>query len=368
MVAAREGASRVVRVRADDLRRFVVDVLMRRGTPREAARTVAHVLVLSDRRGILSHGVARLPVYVAAINDGSVDPSATPQVVAQRGATQLWDAGHGLGHPVSMAAMERAIAISGESGIGLVLVRNSSHFGIAAAYVERALDMGRVGVVTTNADPHVLPVGARRPGLGTNPISIGGRGTREDFLLDMTTSVVPGGRLEVAARRSERVPFGWAVDAEGKPTDDPVAGLNGGLLPLGSTLEMGAHKGYGLAAAVDILTGVLSGGAWGPQVRSLVGSGGTSNLSHLFLAIDPGAFGGREEFSERLSEWAQAMRSLSPDPPAAGVLIPGERETASVAALGEAVVVEVTVFQELRRLASELQVEMAVPDHEEGHG
>jgi L-2-hydroxycarboxylate dehydrogenase (NAD+) len=324
------------------------------GIEHKDASIAAGVLVAADQRGIPSHGLARLRAYILAIQSGSVDPKARTRVLASRTSTEWWDAGHGLGHPVATRAMDRAISIASSHGVGVVVVRRSSHFGIAGAYVNQATAARVIGLAMTNADPHLLPTGAVRPGLGTNPIAVGASVSgRQGFLLDMATSVVPGGRLEVAEREGRAIPLGWAVDRGGFPTTDPTAGLQGALLPLGESGGAG-HKGYGLAAAVDILTGVLGDSGWGLNVRSLYGNG-RANVAHLLLAIDPAAFGGRTRFERRLSGWIRAMRGLG----ARGgdkVMIHGEPEAQAARQNLRTIPIHPSVAQDLAKLASELRL------------
>jgi LDH2 family malate/lactate/ureidoglycolate dehydrogenase len=314
--------------------RFAAALLAGEGVAEIDAVTTAQVLVLADRRGIPSHGVARLPFYLKALAAGGVKPTPSPTVEQRRGAVQVWNADHGLGPPVSRKAMFEAIALAKRFGIGWVAVRNSGHFGIAAAYVAQAIDAGLIGMAMTNTDPIVAPTGSAERVLGTNPIAIGAPGAEGPaFLLDMATSVVPVGRLEVARRVGRTLPLGWAIDASGAPVDDAAAIEKGGaLLPLGgSTIDGGGHKGYGLAAAVDLLCGVLPNTATLRDVHSLYVSGEPSSVGHVFIAVDPAAFGGAESFLDRASHWAEELRRSRPVEPGGQVLVAGDPEAAAEA-------------------------------------
>jgi LDH2 family malate/lactate/ureidoglycolate dehydrogenase len=310
---------------------FVERVLRASGArPADAALT-AHTLVLSDARGHPSHGVSRLRQYVRLIDSGAVDARARHVVTARRAALEAWDARYGLGPAVGVRAMVRAVAMARRAGIGAVVVRDAGHFGQAGAYVLRALEAGMVGISMGNATPGMAPVGGAAPGLGTNPIAIGAPdGEGRGFLLDMATSVVAVGKVEVARRAGRRIPAGWGVDADGQPTTDPAAVLEGGrMLPLGGSAETAGYKGYGLASAVDILTGMLGGGSFGLAVTGLWDTGRPTTSSQLHIAIDPtGADGSddRSAFAARLRAWRDEQTSLARAPDVPEILVAGELE------------------------------------------
>jgi LDH2 family malate/lactate/ureidoglycolate dehydrogenase len=207
-----------------------------------------------------------------------------------------------------------------------VVVRDAGHYGIAGAYVLRAMAAGLIGLSTCNAEPRVPPTGAAAPGMGTNPIAIGGPdGEGRGFLLDMATSVVSLGKVEIRKRAGLLIPEGWALDREGHPSTDPDAILAGMVLPLGGTAETSGYKGYGLAAAVELLTGLLGGGAYGLSTTGLWDTGKPISVSQLHLALDPGTFGG-ESFTGRLRAWRDDLRSLPRQPGVPEILLPGDPE------------------------------------------
>ena len=244
------------------------------GTPRDIAADVAEVLVASDRRGIASHGTARLPNYIALIEAGVMDPAARPVVDGGRPALTRFDARNGWGHHAGRVALDAAIEAARDLGLAATTVRNSNHFGIAGWYALRAAAAGLIGISLSNTSPLVAPTRARQPLIGTNPIALAAPAGRfGSFCLDMATSTIPRGRIEVAARRGELLPVGWAIDAEGRPATTPEAALGGALHPLGGEEATGGHKGYGLSLAVDLLTGVLAGAAFGPNIVGSVQHG-----------------------------------------------------------------------------------------------
>ena len=292
-------------VARDALEAFVAAVFRGLGARATDARLTADTLVLADVRGHPSHGVSRLRQYVRLVESGAIDAAARPERVARRSAFETWDARHGLGPAVGHRAMGRAIAMASRAGIGAVVVRDAGHFGMVGAYVLRALDAGMVAIAMGNATPGMPPTGAVEPALGTNPIAIGAPdGMGRGFLLDMATSVVALGKVEVAKRAGRSIPHGWAVDALGEPTTDPAAVLAGGMmLPLGGAAETAGYKGYGLASAVDVLTGILGGGTFGLAVTGLWDTGQPTTSSQLHVAIDPGAAGERAAFEARMRAW-----------------------------------------------------------------
>src|SRR2546426_6616710 len=214
-----EGSTWVAELR---LREFVVNVFRRLGVPARDARTTSDALVAADLRGIGSHGVARLPRYVSGIKAGSIVPKDASRIVKQTRATVLIDGGNGLGQVVGRKAMELAIREAPPTAVGFATVRNSNHYGIAGYYSMMALKAGMIGISSTNAAPLVVPTFGRSSVLGTNPISVAvPAGTEEPFVLDMATSVVPRGTVEVYDRQGKDMPLGWAVDPTGHSTTNP---------------------------------------------------------------------------------------------------------------------------------------------------
>jgi LDH2 family malate/lactate/ureidoglycolate dehydrogenase len=316
-------------VPTDTLLAWTKRIVEHLGTPPDIAADVAEVLVAADRRGIASHGTARMPQYAALVEEGVQDPAVRPVIDRERPALVRYDARNGWGHHASRVAVDGAIARARVAGICLAVVRHSNHYGIAGWYALRAAEQGLIGMSLTNSSPLVAPTRARQPLLGTNPIAIAApAGSFGTFCLDMATSTVPRGRIEVAARRGESLPVGWAIDPDGLPATTPDAALAGSLHPLGGAEETGGYKGYGLALAVDLLTGVLGDAAYGPAVVSLFSTHeGEAHLGHAFLVIDPAAVDEPGAFERRLEDLLGALIEAPTIPDAPGrVLIPGEPE------------------------------------------
>jgi L-2-hydroxycarboxylate dehydrogenase (NAD+) len=310
------------------LRAWTAGLVERLGTPRDVAADVAEVLVASDRRGIASHGTARLPNYVALIEAGVMDPAARPVVDGGRPALTRFDARNGWGHHAGRVAVDAAIGAGRDLGMAASTVRNTNHYGIAGWYALRAAREGMIGISLSNTSPLVAPTRARQPLIGTNPIGLAAPAGRFGaFCLDMATSTIPRGRIEVAARRGESLPIGWAIDAEGRPATSPEAALGGALHPLGGEEGTGGYKGYGLALAVDLLTGVLAGSGFGPNILGLFSTDGPSDLGQTFIVIDPAAVDAPGAFEDRLEGYLEQLVAAPTVPDAPGrVLVPGEPE------------------------------------------
>ena len=317
---------------AAELLDWTTTVLQRFETPADIAADVAEVLVAADRRAIASHGTARLPQYVALIEAGAMDPAARPERLRSKAAIGLFDAHNGWGHHASRVAMDAAIEGAAEMGSYTAVVRASNHFGIAGWYALRAADAGLIGISMTNSSPLVAATRGVDPVLGTNPLAVAApAGTAGHFCLDMATSTITRGKVEVASRRGEELQPGWALDKEGRPTTDPAAAFEGALLPLGGVEATGGHKGYGLTLLVDILTGVLGGSTAAPLIIPLFSTqGGAADLGQVFMAIDPEAIDEPGAFEARLQQELKLLTGsrTAPDAPDR-ILIPGEPETAA---------------------------------------
>jgi L-2-hydroxycarboxylate dehydrogenase (NAD+) len=325
------------RVWAEPLKDFCVRVFQKMGVPEEDARITAGVLVTADLRGIDSHGVARLRRYVNGLRDGVMVARPDVLVVTETPATALIDAGAGLGQPVSHRAMERAIRKARDLGAGFATVRNSNHYGIAGYYAMMALEHDCIGMSMTNAAVLVVPTFGRDAMLGTNPIAVAApAGQERPFVLDMATSTVPRGKLEVYHRLEKPLPLGWATDETGTPTADAGRVLEnskqragGGLLPLGGAGELlRGYKGYGLGLWVDVFCALLSGAAYADRVypRAPDGKPLPSRIGHFFGAWRVDAFRPVDEFKAAMDD---LQRRLKRTPRAEGqtrIYIHGEKE------------------------------------------
>jgi LDH2 family malate/lactate/ureidoglycolate dehydrogenase len=287
-----------VRVAAADLVAFTTRVFTARGVPADRAATAADALCYGDLTGLSSHGLANLTrLYLPLFGSGRVDPGAEPRVLSDLGAAMLLDAERALGLWAASEAMDRAVDRAGRFGVGMVSVRGATHFGCAGYHAVRAVRRGMVGVVAANCGQQRIarPPGGRVAMLGTNPVSIAApAGDHHPFVLDMSTTAVPTGRIRAAAREGRPVPPGWLADDDGNPVTDPAAFDRGAahLLWLGGSPETGSYKGFGLGLTVEVLAGLVSGAGLGPAPEALTGDGTPSgrddDIGYLVLAIAPG--------------------------------------------------------------------------------
>ncbi|GGM23763.1 MULTISPECIES: Ldh family oxidoreductase [Micromonospora] len=311
-----------VRVDSDWLTTLVGGLLAATGLPRPAAATVAESLVDADRRGVPSHGVMLVPMYLDRLRSGSVSTATRAEPVVDLGAIAVLDAGHALGVLTADQAMALAVGKAREFGIGAVSVRRAFHFGAAGRYARAAAQAGLIGVAMSNTRPLMPAPGGGHPVVGNNPVALGlpAGVDGEPVVLDIALSEVALGRIRLAESAGGQIPTGWATDSLGRDTTDPAAALAGMLLPAAG------HKGFGLALMVDALTGVLSGGGFGQQVRGLYADTAVPNdCAHFFLALDPAAFGDPAEFTARLAALGRQVTAPPYAPGVDRVTLPGER-------------------------------------------
>lgn len=314
-------------VDAEVLQEFTTSMFEALGVPRSEAVEVSEVLVKADLRGVDSHGVARLHYYLDRLDKGLIAPQCAMKVAGEMGATLLVDGGNGLGQIVSKRAMELCVEKARQNGSCLASVWNSNHFGAAAYYAMMALPHDMVGISMTNAYPLQVPTFGKKAMIGANPLAVAiPTGAEPPFVLDMSTSIVAFGKLEIAYREGKPIPLGWALDKDGQPASDPGAGLEGrALLPLGGTRELGSHKGYGLAVVVDILCSLLSGAAFG-QIYVEQGLDVPMNIGHFFCAISVESFLPVGTFKENMDDMISTIRTSSTAPGQDRVYTAGEIE------------------------------------------
>ncbi len=315
---------------ADELRAFVAHALVACDVREADARIVGEVLVASDLRGIESHGVARLErYYVDPLRAGAIDARASETTLSENATSLAIDANNALGHPAADRTMRRTIERARTSGCAVATVRRSNHFGIAGYYAMLALEDDMIGVASTNAGPLAAATGGSQPMLGTNPFAYAVPAHDGDaFVLDMATTTVAMGKLEIAKRLGKPLRPGWAIDARGRATLDPDAGMAGALLPLGGFgVENGGHKGYGLGLLSDILCGVLAGGVFVPDMPSRYGLLEGAIVSHFFAAIRIDAFRDVATFKRDVSRLLGELRASEPAPGSERVYVAGDLET-----------------------------------------
>ncbi len=306
----------------EELSEIGIEALKVAGVPPADAKIAVDVLLRANLRGIDTHGIQRLLMYIPRIRKGLINPRPAIRIEHWAPATKIVCGDDGLGPVVATRAMKEAIALAKDFGISFVGCRDSNHFGAAAPYVLMACEERLIGITGSNAFPTMAPSGGMKNLIGNNPLAIGVPADGlSPFVLDMAMSVSSRGRIREMAEKGEKIPEGWALDAEGKPTTDPLDGLKGLVLPVG------LHKGYALALAIEILSGVMTGAGFSKGVKSLVQQWEEpQHVGHFFIGLDPLRFMTWEDFSKRMSELYKMMRSAPPLDPQRPILIPGEPE------------------------------------------
>lgn len=345
-----------VRIAETELRSFVKACLENRRVPADDAAIVADVLVTAHLCGIESHGIVRLSHYLRRIENGTIDPRPKIDFERTSATTGILDGGNGLGHVVASRACEHLVEMTRDSGNGSIVVRNSSHFGIAGYYVRRLVRHGFAGMAMTPSDALLIPFGGTRPFFGTNPVAIGfpspvveGR-ELAPIVLDMATTSIPFGKILVAQQEGREIPEDWGFDESGKPTTDPDAIV--GLHPVAGA------KGSGLAMMIDLFTSVLASMPFGPHVHKMYREmDRPRNLGHFLSAWDLSRF---RPLGELKSELGAMVSELHAMPPAEGferVYYPGEIEGDRAADRSEhGIPIEPGLRSEIEQLAESLGV------------
>lgn len=320
---------------SEKVRKFTEKIFKAIGCSSKDARLAADVLINADLRGVDSHGVARLAGYIRLYDHGRLNPAPQIKIIHQTPSTAVIDGDKGLGLVVAPFAMKVAIKKAQKAGSGWISVQNSNHFGIAGYHAMLASDQDMIGWAMTNAAPLVVPTFSTEKLLGTNPIALAVPAeTQPAFVADFATTAVAYGKMEILQRKGLDAPLGWVQDEHGKPTTNANAVKEGGgLLPLGGDREHGSHKGYGLGAIVDILSGVLSGANFGPWVPPFATAGfhGVAaeqvgkGTGHFLGAMRIDGFRPKEDFKKSMDVWINRFRSAT-SVEGEKVQIPGDQE------------------------------------------
>lgn len=344
----------------EKLRQQAVVVLQAWGMRPRLAEITAGLMCQTDLMGVDSHGISMLPTYDAKLQAGTLKVDAEPVVVRQLGATALIDGGAGLGHPAGELGMRTAMALAKDHGVGVAVVRNSHHFGAAGVYARLALEEGLIGLVCSSAtNPILVPTGARAPALGTNPIAFAARAANGDaFVLDMATTTVAANKVKVYDYYGKPLPSGWVLDAQGDSVNDPARAMEwifkqalGGLSPLGGTLEMGSHKGYGLAMMIQILGGTLAAASFPATLEANRQPGDPDNVGHFMLALNPDVFLPAAAFERDLASNLDYLRSMEPVSADAPVKVAGDPESAKAEARArEGIPLSAALLKQLKAL------------------
>lgn len=310
-------------VSAAKLLAFCAACFEKLGLSAQNARLTAENLIFANLRGVDSHGVIRMKAYADRLRAGGFRAKARPKLISEEASAALIDAQQGVGQVAAMAAMKLAIAKARKTGAAVVSVKNSSHFGASAFYALRAVEHGMIGFAATNAGPTMAPTGGREGRLGNNAMAIAvPAGKFPPIVLDMATGAVAWGKIFVAQQAQKKIPLTWALDKDGVPTDDPNAAAHKGLIQ-----PFGGYKGYGLSFLIDILTGVLSGGGFSTQVKTLYQQiESASQVAHTCAAIRVSAFMPLAEFQKRVDGIIELMHGCPTAPGVERIFVPGEIE------------------------------------------
>ena len=319
-----------VRYTYEQLKTFCCDAFEKFGFTQDEALKITDVLLLSDLYGIESHGMQRLVRYHKGIEKGLIHVDAKPEVVFDTPVSAVIEGNDGMGQLISIDAMNLAIEKAKKSGIAIVSVRNSNHFGIAGYYAKMACDQGLIGFAMTNSEAIMVPTYSRLAMLGSNPIAISMPANPYPFFFDSSTTVVTRGKLEIYNKLSKPLPDGWALDENGNACTDAervlkniVGKAGGGIMPLGGNTEpLGGHKGYGYGMLCEIFCSIFSGGLTSNHTH-IGGKGGTC---HGFMAINPEIFGDAKAMEERFSTFLQELRDAPKAEGCPRIYTHGEKE------------------------------------------
>jgi LDH2 family malate/lactate/ureidoglycolate dehydrogenase len=359
-----------MRVPARKIEEQLVAVFGAWGMSAEHAATTARMMVETDLRGVDSHGISMLPTYDKEFRAGRLNMRPQWKVVRDRPSMARIDADRSLGHPVSAHAMNLAVDKCLATGVGVVAVFNSHHFGAAGCYAKIATDRGVIGMVTSaTRGVTLVPTFAAEPIMGTNPLAFAAPARRNaPFQLDMATTTVAAGKVKVYKLNHKPVPAGWVVDRDGRAVTDETEAFRhvferpeGGITPLGGSRELGGHKGYGLAVMVHILGGTLAGASFSPLRNRTQRDSDPHNIGHFFMAIDPRAFRDEGEFESDLDDVIDVLHGAKRADPGQPVLVAGDPERLTRAErLEQGVPIPDDLMEQLRGVAAAAKVPFAL--------
>lgn len=313
----------MTRISCLDVERLACRCFLHVGLSESDAAQAAAVVAQADRSGVYSHGLQRLPMYLSRVAEGAVNSHPHLQRTDPGGICMAFDGDNGLGIVNGPRVLDAVLAAAKEQGIAAATLRRSNHYGAGNYYGWKAARAGLIGISMTNTSPCMAPTGGAEKLLGTNPLTVAfPAGDSDPVVLDMATSMVSYGKLQVMAGKGEPLPEGWALDARGCPTTDASAALAGSLLPIGG------YKGYGLALIVDLFSAVLSGACYGRDIGQLGIPGSTQpeGIGQFFLALDPARFLPYETYLARMEAYIDMIHTSVRAPGVTRIWMPGEIE------------------------------------------
>lgn len=338
-----------IQVSIESLSKLVVDVLTKVGVSKEDSDIILDTILFANRRGVATHGVGRLPLYVHKIAAGHYNPQNEIEVLADNAAYALLDAKNGFGQVVAYKATKLAVEKAKQFGIAVVGVRNSNNFGTAGYFGDMAARQGCAAMVYANAAPAIAPTGGNKTIFGTNPLCYAypGDETHDPILLDMATTIAARGKIRLAAKNGENIPLDWALGPDGQPTDDPNVALKGSLLPIGG------YKGYGLSMFVDIFAGMLTGSHYAGDVKNLSKMDEDSGNGHLFIVVDLDKFMTSEEKKARISHFYDSVKACGEE---GKIFMPGEIEYNKLRKSVTTIQISNKQFEEVNAVAEEVGI------------
>lgn len=339
-----------LKVTIESVRNLVLETLSKSGVNIRDAETILSSILFANERGVATHGIGRLPLYIHKIASGHYNPRNEVEILLDKNAYALLDAHNCFGQVAANKATKMGIEKAKEFGISVVGVRNSNNFGTAGYFGDMAARKGCAAMVFANAAPAIAPTGGNKTIFGTNPLCFAFPGIDgyDPVLLDMATTVVARGKIRLAAKNGEKIPLDWAIGPDGEPTDDPVIALQGSLLPIGG------YKGYGLSLFVDIFAGLLTGSHFAGDVKNLSNMGQDSGNGHLFVFIDVLKFMSEKELGERVAHFYSSVKSCGDD---GKVFMPGEIEYRRMHDNPECIIISSKQFEDVNTVAEEIQAQ-----------
>lgn len=327
---------------------IIMEILTRMNVKEEHAEIVADVTLDANLKGFTSHGLGRFPQYIKGLKAGTIATDNEIEIEKETPAMALINGNHIFGHVVAYKAMEIAIQKAKETGIAVVGIHDSNHFGVAGYYSDMAVMEDLIGLVIANTEPAVAPIGGKEPILGTNPIAIGIPSNKHYVSVDMATSASARGKLLEAMRKGQKIPENVALDEDGNPTIDPECALRGSILPFG------AHKGYALAFMIEIMAGPLVRAASGKAVKGTANPEEMCTKGDLIIAIDPSKFVDTDEFKEEVDELIAEIKDSGDN-----IFIPGDMEVLNIKKAKEnGLPVDDVLYTQLKEIADELSFDL----------
>lgn len=346
-----------------NLKKFTEDAFFKFGFSKKESEIITDVLLTSDIYGIDSHGIQRLVRYHKSIEQGLINVRAKPEIICETPVSAVVDGHNGMGQLIGYEAMMLAIKKANKTGIAIVSVRNSNHYGIAGYYANMASKEGLIGISMTNSKAIMVPTFGKKAMLGSNPIAVSMPAEPYDFFFDSSTTVVTRGKLELYNKYEKSLPDSWAINAMGKTSNDAhevlesiASGSGGGILPLGGENELyGSHKGYGYGMLCEIFTSVLSMG----DTSSHTYKDGKGGICHCFIAINPKIFGSTDDIKKHLSDLLLELRESPKAEGAERIYTHGEKEHfSSVSRMKNGIDVDVNTVTEMVDLCCTLDMDV----------